>query len=67
MNSAGVPRSQAEEIVERANRYQSLFSLFFFNIDFSDPKLYHAVINIDQVSRDDMHGIVALMLEEVSA
>ncbi len=67
MSSAGVPRSQAEEIVERANRYQSLFSLYFFKIDFSDPKLYHAVINIDQVSREDIHGFVALMLEEVSA
>ncbi len=54
MADARLIRSEAEEIVERANRYQSLFSHYFFNIDFLDPKLYHAVINIDQVSRDDV-------------
>jgi len=66
MNSAGIPRAQAEEIVESTNRSQSMFSNFFFKVNFADPKLYHAIINIDQTSVDDMCKIVPLMLKEMN-
>ena len=65
MNSAGVPRVQAEEIVESTDRNQNLFSNYFFKADFSDPKLYHAVINIDRTSPDEICDIVPLMLGEM--
>ena len=65
MNSAGVPRVQAEEIVETTDRNQSLFSNYFFKADFSDPKLYHAVINIDRTSPEEICDIVPLMLGEM--
>lgn len=65
MSSAGVPRVQAEEIVETTDRNQSLFSNYFFKADFSDPKLYHAVINIDRTSPDEICDIVPLMLGEM--
>ena len=66
MNSAGVPHSQAKEIVEKCNRDQSLFSQFFFSVDFSDPKLYHAVFNIDQISSDEICEIASSMLTEIT-
>jgi cytidylate kinase len=65
MNSAGLPYAQANEIVERTNRDQSLFSHFFFNVDFSDPKLYHTVLNIDQTSGEEIVEIAEIMLEEI--
>ena len=65
-NSAGVPHSQAKEIVEKCNRDQSLFSQFFFSVDFSDPKLYHAVFNIDQISSDEICEMVSSMLTEIT-
>jgi cytidylate kinase len=60
-----VPRVQAEEIVESTDRNQNLFSNYFFKADFSDPKLYHAVINIDRTSPDEICDIVPLMLGEM--
>ena len=43
---------------------QRLFSHYFFDVDFSDPKLYHAVVNIDQTPRKDIIGLISLMLPE---
>ncbi|MBT7857746.1 MAG: hypothetical protein HN720_12555, partial [Nitrospinaceae bacterium] len=66
MNSAGVPHSGAEDIVAKSNRDQGLFSQFFFRVDFADPKLYHAVFNIDQISSDDICEMVPSMIAEIS-
>ncbi len=66
MNSAGVPHSQAKEIVEKSNRDQGLFSQFFFSVNFADPKLYHAVFNIDQISSDEICEMVSSMLTEIT-
>jgi cytidylate kinase len=65
MDSAGMPRSQAEEIVEKTDRDQSLFSNYFFKVDFSNPKLYHGVINIDQSSPEDICEMVPVLLGEM--
>ena len=65
MNSAGLPYAQANEIVKKTSRDQSLFSHFFFNVDFSDPKLYHTALNIDQTSREEIVETAAFMLEEI--
>lgn len=66
MDSAGVPHSQAEDIVAKTNRDQGLFSEFFFNVDFADPKLYHAVLNIDHLSPDEICEMVSSMLAEIT-
>lgn len=66
MDSAGVPRSQAKEIVDKTNRDQGLFSQFFFGANFADPKLYHAVFNIDQMSPDEICEMVPSMLGELA-
>lgn len=66
MDSAGVPHSQAEETVAKTNRDQGLFSQFFFNVNFADPKLYHAVFNIDQLASDEICEMVSSMLDEIT-
>ncbi len=65
MDSAGLPHTQAYEIVEKTNRDQSLFSNYFFNVDFSDPKLYHAVMNIDQTSQEEIVEMAEILLENI--
>ena len=64
VDSSGVPRSTAENAIANADRDQGLFSHYFFDADFSDPKLYHAVINIDHIPREEINDIISLMLPE---
>ncbi len=64
METSGVPRSAVEDLIASADRNQSLFSHYFFDVDFADPKLYHAVINIDQISRKDIIDFISLMLSK---
>lgn len=66
MDSSGIPRSSAEELIFNADRNQSLFSHYFFAVDFADPKLYHAVINMDQLPRKEIIDIICLMIEKDS-
>jgi cytidylate kinase len=58
MNAAGVTRTGAEETIRQADRDHSLFSQYFFNADFSDLKLYHFVLNLDQISHDEMTEMI---------
>lgn len=67
MDSSGVTRSQAEEIVRRADRDQRMFSDYFFGVDFNDPKLYHAMLNIEQCGEETIRALVAAMLPEIAA
>jgi len=62
MDTTGIPRSTVEDIIAKADRNQGLFSHFFFDVNFADPKLYHAVININQIPRDDIVDLISLML-----
>ena len=64
VESSGVPRSTVEDLIESADRNQSHFSHYFFDVDFADPKLYHAVINIDHIPREEINDIISLMLPE---
>lgn len=64
MESGGVTRSAAEDIVKNADRDQKLFSEYFFGVDFADPKLYHAVLNIERFSQDGMIDFIHAMLHE---
>lgn len=66
MDTAGVPRSAAEDIIAKADRNQGLFSHFFFDVNFADPKLYHVVINIDQIPRGDIVDLIPLMLPKAA-
>ncbi len=65
VDTAGVTRSAAEEIIRRADRDQRLFSEYFFEADFANPKLYHAVLNVEQLSAEDMMEMIMAMLAEV--
>jgi cytidylate kinase len=62
VESSGVPRSTVEDLIANSDRNQGLFSHYFFDVDFADPKLYHAVINIDHIQREDFNDIISLML-----
>lgn len=61
MDTTGLPRSAVEDLIAKADRNQGLFSHFFFDVNFADPKLYHAVINIDNIPRGDIVSLIALM------
>ncbi len=63
-DTSGLPHSSVEELIASADRNQGLFSHYFFDVDFADPKLYHAAINIDQTPRKDIIGLISLMLPE---
>ena len=64
MKTAGVTRSGAEETIRRADRDHSLFSQYFFNADFADLKLYHLVLNLDQISHDEMAEMISILVNE---
>ena len=64
MKTAGVTRSGAEETVRQADRDQTLFSQYFFNADFADLKLYHLVLNLDQISHDEMTEMISNLVDE---
>ncbi len=61
MDTTGVPRSAVEDLITNADRNQGLFSHFFFDVNFADPKLYHTVINIDQIPREEIVDLISLM------
>ena len=64
MDSGGVTRSAAEDIVKSTDRDQKLFSEYFFGVDFADPKLYHAVLNTETFPHDAMIDLVVSLLRE---
>ena len=64
MESGGVTRSAAEDIVKSTDRDQKLFSEYFFGVDFADPKLYHAVLNTETFPHDAMIDLVVSLLRE---
>ncbi|MBI1724156.1 MAG: cytidylate kinase-like family protein [Candidatus Tectomicrobia bacterium] len=64
MESGGVSRSAAESITKSADRDQKLFSEYFFEVDFANPKLYHAVLNTETFSHDGMIDLILAMLRE---
>ncbi len=61
MDTTGVPRSAVEDLIANADRNQGLLSHYFFDVNFADPKLYHAVINIDQIPREEIVDLISLM------
>ena len=67
MDTAGVTRSAAEETIRRTDRDQTLFSEYFFNVNFADPLLYHALLSIEQMSPDVMVGRIAALVSEIEA
>ena len=64
MKTAGVTRSGAEETTKQADKDHSLFSQYFFNADFADLKLYHLVLNLDQISHDEMIEMISNLVNE---
>lgn len=64
METGGVTRSAAEDIVSRADRDQRHFSEHFFEVDFSNPNLYHTVLNAEFFSHEDMMDVIASILRE---
>lgn len=66
LDTTDLPRSTVEDLIAKADRNQGLFSHFFFDVDFADPKLYHVVINIDQIPRGDIVDLIPLMLRKTA-
>ena len=64
VESGGLTRTAAEEVTKSADRNQRMFSEYFFEVDFSNPKLYHAVLNSETFSQEKMVEFILTLLKE---